>query len=226
MRSMYQMPEQVSTSTNIAILDGQGIYGLGLRQVIQKIDGFENSDIVVFKSLVEFMDAPLSVFKVVIVDAEFKEIDSLQIIEQIHKLNKRAAIVLISDQKDENSFAKAMQLNLHAFLRKDCSASELQFALQRVTLGLKYFDSDELLQHFKNSPKKKINGKAEDIHLDETDLKMVKLIAEEYTQLEMNKILDLPTSTIMYLRRRLFAKMGVKNTAGFIRKAIHYGLID
>lgn len=55
---------------------------------------------------------------------------------------------------------------------------------------------------------------------------MIRLIADEYTQLEMNEMLKLPTSTIMYLRRRLFAKMKVKNTAGLMRKAINYGLID
>jgi DNA-binding CsgD family transcriptional regulator len=74
--------------------------------------------------------------------------------------------------------------------------------------------------------KKKISQKPDDLLLDEADTQMIRLIADEYTQLEMNEMLRLPTSTIMYLRRRLFAKMKVKNTAGLMRKAINYGLID
>jgi two-component system response regulator DegU len=74
--------------------------------------------------------------------------------------------------------------------------------------------------------KKRSNTLQEQFNLDELDIKVIQLIADEYTQLEMNQILDLPTSTIMYLRRRLFIKMGVKNTAGMVKKALQNRIIQ
>lgn len=226
MRNMFQFSDSVSTATNIAILDPQGFYGLGLRQVIQKFSGFEQSELSVFKSSKEFLESPLSVFRVVIVEAGFLEHESAHFIDQIRKENKQVMMMLLAEHDDESAVATANKHHFNAFLYKDCSSDELQFAIERLNQGEKYYNTEAMLKFMRGSNKKKLMPSNLESLLDETDIKMIHLIADEYTQVEMNKMLGLPTSTIMYLRRRLFSRLGVSNTAGLIRKALQYGIIE
>ncbi len=226
MRNMFQFSDSVSTTTNLAILDAQGFYGLGLRQVIQKFSGFEQSELSVFKSSKEFLESPLSVFRIVIVEAGFLEQESAHFIDQIRKENKQVIMMLLAEHDDETAVATASKHHFNAFLYKDCNSEELQFAFERLNQGEKYYNTEAMLKYMRGSSKKRLMPSNLESQLDETDIKMIHLIADEYTQVEMNKMLGLPTSTIMYLRRRLFARLGVSNTAGLIRKALQYGIIE
>ena len=55
---------------------------------------------------------------------------------------------------------------------------------------------------------------------------MIKLISLEYTQDEISTKMRLNTTTLTYYRRNVMNKLGVKNTAGLIIKALKLGIID
>jgi DNA-binding NarL/FixJ family response regulator len=223
---MSNPSKEISIPISIAILDHQGILGIGLKNIVRNFKGFENADINLFKSGSEFAETDMLKFRIIILDSSFKSKEAIKHLEKIVKGSKYTSILLLSDENAENGIQEALRINASGFLKKDCSEEELEFALIKMVKGSKYFDTESLLKYSKNVLKKKISLKPDDLHLDEADMQMIRLIADGYTQLEMNEMLKLPTSTIMYLRRRLFAKMKVKNTAGLIRKAINYGLID
>lgn len=223
---MSNPSKEISIPISIAILDHQGILGIGLKNIVRNFKGFENADINLFKSGSEFAETDMLKFRIIILDSSFKSKEAIKHLEKIVKGSKYSSILLLSDENAENGIQEALRINASGFLKKDCSEEELEFALIKMVKGSKYFDTESLLKYSKNVLKKKISLKPDDLHLDEADMQMIRLIADGYTQLEMNEMLKLPTSTIMYLRRRLFAKMKVKNTAGLIRKAINYGLID
>jgi DNA-binding NarL/FixJ family response regulator len=223
---MSNPSKEISIPISIAILDHQGILGIGLKNIVRNFKGFENADINLFKSGSEFAETDMLKFRIIILDSSFKSKEAINHLEKIVKGSKYSSILLLSDENAENGIQEALRINASGFLKKDCSEEELEFALIKMVKGSKYFDTESLLKYSKNVLKKKISLKPDDLHLDEADMQMIRLIADGYTQLEMNEMLKLPTSTIMYLRRRLFAKMKVKNTAGLIRKAINYGLID
>jgi DNA-binding NarL/FixJ family response regulator len=223
---MSNLSKEISIPISIAILDHQGIIGIGLKNIIRNFRGFENADISLFKLGTEFADTDMQKFRIIILDSSFKSKEASKHLEKIVKGSKYTSILVLSDDASEKGIQEALKMNANGFLKKDCSEEELEFALIKLVKGSKYYDTDSLLKYSKNLHKKKITLKPDDLHLDEADMQMIRLIADEYTQLEMNEMLKLPTSTIMYLRRRLFAKMKVKNTAGLMRKAINYGLID
>jgi DNA-binding NarL/FixJ family response regulator len=223
---MAKSSKEISIPISIAVLDHQGILGIGLKNIIRNFRGFENADIILFKSGSDFAETDTQKFRIIILDSGFKSREANKHIEKIIKGSKYTSILILSDDPAEKGIQEALKMSANGFLKKDCSEEELEFALIKLVKGSKYFDTDSLLKYSKNLHKKKISLKPDDLHLDESDMQMIRLIADEYTQLEMNEMLNLPTSTIMYLRRRLFAKMNVKNTAGLMRKAISYGLID
>lgn len=223
---MAKSSKEISIPISIAVLDHQGILGIGLKNIIRNFRGFENADISLFKSGSDFAETDMQKYRIIILDSSFKSREANKHIEKIVKGSKYTSILILSDETAEKGIQEALKMNANGFLKKDCSEEELEFALIKLVKGSKYFDTDSLLKYSKNLHRKKISLKPDDLQLDESDMQMIRLIADEYTQLEMNEMLNLPTSTIMYLRRRLFAKMQVKNTAGLMRKAIAYGLID
>jgi DNA-binding NarL/FixJ family response regulator len=223
---MSNSTKEISIPLNIAVLDHQGILGIGLKNIIRNFGGFENADISLFKSGADFAETDVHKFRIIILDSSFKSKEANTHLEKIVKGSKYTSILILSDESAEKGVQEALKINACGFLKKDCTEEELEFALIKLVKGSKYYDTESLLKYAKNLHKKKISQKPDDLLLDEADTQMIRLIADEYTQLEMNEMLRLPTSTIMYLRRRLFAKMKVKNTAGLMRKAINYGLID
>lgn len=222
---MSKSAQEISLPIHVAILDHQGILGIGLKNIVQNFKGFEHADITLYKTGSEFIVTDIQKFRLIILDSSFKSKEAMKHLERIVKNSKQTALLLLSDESAEIGIQEALKLNASGFLKKDYSEEELEFSLSKLMNGSKYYDTESLLKYSKNAQKKKITYKPDDLQLDESDMQMIKLIADEYTQIEMNAMLNLPTSTIMYLRRRLFAKMKVKNTAGLMRKAINYGLI-
>jgi DNA-binding NarL/FixJ family response regulator len=155
-----------------------------------------------------------------------KDADPVHMFEQLNNETPDAKILLLVKEVDPDKISSFIDAGIKGIIKKDCEPDEVLHAIKMLISGKRYFDSDILYEYLKRAGQVKKVPMPEDLVLDQTDMQMIKLIADEYTQVEMNKILELPTSTIMYLRRRLFAKMNVKNTAGLMKKVVQYGLIE
>ena len=68
--------------------------------------------------------------------------------------------------------------------------------------------------------------KKEKVHLTKREVEVLKLIALEHTTSEISAILHIADSTVETHRRNLIHKTGVRNTAGLVRVALEYSLID
>lgn len=211
---------------NIAILDSLGFYGIGLRQAILNSADFSGYEIVVFKTAQEFMDAPNTMFSVVVVDSEFRDMTPTELQTLLSKGNTGSELLIMVNHASDPVLGEIIGNGIKGIINKDCEIEELQFAIRQLQNGKSYYDADTLLTYMREHSSGARVPIPEDLELEPIDIQMINLIADEYTQVEMNKILNLPTSTIMYLRRRLFAKLNVKNTAGMMRKALQYGIID
>jgi DNA-binding NarL/FixJ family response regulator len=236
MNSMHGMEfsEQVAgqeevfspAQNHIAIVEGNGMYSLGMRQIIQQTEDFASSEVLIFKNLQEFLVSPGRVFSILILEPAALGSDQAYAAERILALNPGVAILLLMSKNDEPDLFKLLKPEILGVIPKDCDVYELRFALFRLVNGKSYVDSDWILQRHRVMVKKRGPAKPAPPDLDEKDIRMIRLIGEEYTQMEMQEIMELPSSTIMYLRRRVLAKLGVKNTAGLVRKAIQLGILD
>jgi len=63
------------------------------------------------------------------------------------------------------------------------------------------------------------------IHLTPRELEILKLIAFEYSSLEIAKKLFLSSHTVSSHRKNLLQKVKAKNTAGLIRKGFELGYL-
>lgn len=64
------------------------------------------------------------------------------------------------------------------------------------------------------------------IHLTPRELEILKLIAFEYSSLEIAKKLFVSNHTVLTHRKNLLQKVKAKNTAGLVRKGFELGYLD
>ncbi|MDQ1139394.1 MAG: LuxR C-terminal-related transcriptional regulator [Pedobacter agri] len=61
--------------------------------------------------------------------------------------------------------------------------------------------------------------------MDDYEIKMIKLIADGFTHIEIGEKLNLKTSKVLNLRKNLISKTRTKNIASLISFAYKYGIL-
>ena len=69
---MAKSSKEISIPISIAVLDHQGILGIGLKNIIRNFRGFENADISLFKSGSDFAETDMQKYRIIILDSSFK----------------------------------------------------------------------------------------------------------------------------------------------------------
>ena len=135
---------------------------------------------------------------------------------------------------DADSVSEMMRAGALGYLLKTTSKAELISAIVHVNNGEKYLSAEmsmKLIEKmFDENEKEKerveearVPRKAE---ITKRELAIVRLIAQEMTNVEIAKKLNNSPMTIITHRKNLLRKLGVKNTAGLVKYAVINGLLE
>ena len=112
-----------------------------------------------------------------------------------------------------------MKQGCMGYLLKDVDADTLLIAIQRVHNG-------EMVVHEKLKTEiTKLLSNNQPPQITRREIEVLQLIAEEYTTVQIAEKLFLSPATVENHRNRMLLKLGVKNTAGLIKKGMEQGLI-
>lgn len=137
-------------------------------------------------------------------------------------------IIILTMHKEQRMVSYLMEIGAHGYLFKDTTRDELITAIEKVLTTGFYFNayiSEILLEQIKNKSKT-IPVLKGNYHLTPRENEVLHLISKEYITSEIADKLHLSIRTIEGYRKNLLSKMGVKNSAGLIIKAIKLGLIS
>ena len=121
-----------------------------------------------------------------------------------------------------------MELGANSYLLKDTSPEEFHLAITKVMEEDFYFNemvSKAMLGGLKNTGTKKPVLKSYD-ELSARELEVLILICQEFTTKEIAEKLFISPRSAEGHRNSMIQKMGVKNTAGLIVKAIKEKIVD
>jgi DNA-binding NarL/FixJ family response regulator len=113
--------------------------------------------------------------------------------------------VLKSSISDELTWAVRAIANGQTFLSSPISEIVVESAIHPNTVGLV------------NDPLANLSPREKEI---------LQLIAEEYTSVEIGKMLFISEKTVEKHRAKLMEKLNVRNVAGLVRLAVKYHLVD
>ncbi|WP_248724305.1 response regulator transcription factor [Seonamhaeicola sp. ML3] len=146
--------------------------------------------------------------EIAILDIRMPYKTGLEIAEDCIKNDLPTKIILITFDKEEELYEKAKSLNVYGYILKDFAVEEIETCIEQVINNKPYF-SEEIVQSLNSSP---INSHLEELEkLTRSELKIVKLIAENKTSHCIAEELSISVRTVDKHRSNIVAKLGLDN---------------
>lgn len=198
-------------SIKLAVIDDHKLVLQGLCKQLEEVD-----DIEILGSFTE-VNALLLFLKqnevdILINDLILKDTHGFDLVAKIgEEINPELKIILISGFYEELVHQQAIDMGVYAFLRKESSVKELIDCIHEVKRG------NQII------PNSIIKEKTTTF-LTPTEKEVLKLVAEEYTNEEIAKLLSMSHRTVASHVTAICQKLNVKGRVGAAREAIKMNL--
>lgn len=163
---------------------------------------------------------------VVLLDVNMPVMDGLAACEAIDKNHPSTKVIAMSMYGEGRMVQAMLNKGAKGYLLKSCGRDELLEAIRTVNAGGTWLSRpamDDLVKVMHDPIKPSATGIEE---LTDRELEVLRSIADELTTTEIADRLKITVNTVESHRRNLLAKLGVRNSAGLVRKALAQGLID
>jgi len=136
-------------------------------------------------------------------------------------------VLAITQHEERDYILKMLEAGASGYLLKNCGRDELLAAIHAVVNGDSYFSQSvsatllKAITDLKSAPKS--SSKA-DNPLSDREIEVLRLIVQEYSNVEIAEKLFISVRTVDTHRRNLLEKLQAKNTAGLVKYAIEKGL--
>ncbi len=209
----------------IAIADDHALFREGLVGILSSFEEFE---VISEAGNGEALLAAISDHtpEVVLLDLKMPGMDGIQVTEVLKRQHPSIKVIILTMHHQEDFILHMLNLGVNAYLLKDTSSGELKEAILATHQRDYYFDervSKVMLQGLKRKHlhKPKIDANT---RLTPREEEVLDLICHENTTPEIAEKLFLSQRTVESHRKNLMEKLGAKNTAGLVIKAISHGL--
>jgi len=166
-----------------------------------------------------------TVCDVIILDIVMPKVDGLQLIKHIKQAYPNIHILVLTRIKDRLHFRQAMRFGVSGYLLKEEPCQKLIAALREVCLGGRYVSShvsDIVMNHFLSGDHPDEAASPE--VLTKTERVVLEYIAKGLQNKQIAGELDISRRTVETHRSHIHTKLGIKNTAGLVKYAMHKGL--
>ncbi len=211
----------------LGLIDDHNLFREGIKSLLNKM-----SDVSLVLEAVSGKDLLTKLNNiipdVILLDLEMEDMNGVDTTLKLQELYPDLKIIILTMHKEERMISYLMEVGANGYLLKDTNQSELEDAIRSVYEKGFYFNpfvSEALVKGLKHKAIKPPEiGK--NYYLTTRELEVLELITREYTTVEIANELFLSTRTIEGHRKNLISKLGVKNTAGLIMKAIKDKIIS
>jgi DNA-binding NarL/FixJ family response regulator len=210
----------------VAIIDDHKLFREGIKFLFKQMPGvslkYEAS------SYNHFMEQQPEGLDVLLLDLDLPDKDGIEIVQLIKETHPNVKVIILSMHSDPKMMAYLMELGASSYLLKDCSTEELEEATKTVHEE-GFFLNAELAKAMVGRLKKPSHKKpklSNTESISEREKEVLELICQQFTAKEIAEKLFISQRTAEGHRKRLIEKMGVKNTAGLIVKAIKEKIIE
>jgi two-component system, NarL family, response regulator DegU len=209
---------------NVGIADDHSLFREGISMIISRMSGITLClEAISCEDLMAQMEkTPLDV---VLLDIEMKHINGIETLKKLVTLKIRPKVIMLSMHTEPRIISYMMELGANGYLQKDIKRDELELAIRTVYEKGVYFNepvANSLLTQVKNKGRKPTLS----VELSAREKEVLALICQEHTTQEIGEKLFISERTVEGHRKNLCSKLGVKNTAGLVKKAIQLNLID
>lgn len=166
---------------------------------------------------------------VLIMDINMPEMDGIEALKAIEKLNTDLKIIILSSYDDLRLIKEVLKAGASGYLTKNSAAESIIDAVETVVKGEQYFDSaiqKKIIGAFPGAGSKGKERTTEGVlpvSLTNRERDILRLIAQEYSSKEIGKQLFISVNTVETHRKNLIRKLKVRNSIGLAKFAIQHG---
>lgn len=167
-------------------------------------------------------------FDILLLDVDLRGLNLARIMTLI-KNNKTAKVILIIDNDyNENLLINAIRSGVRGYLVKDTDSKHLIKSVAAVHSGELWVERKLMGKVLDGSayPAKTIRGKGEIYDLTETEIKIIKLVLNGYTNKNVADELYISEKTVKFHLYKVFKKLRVKNRSELILFGFRHGLVS
>ncbi len=161
---------------------------------------------------------------IILLDLNMPVMNGLELSKKIHSQKLKSKVIILSMMDELKLIQKLVQQGADGYLLKNSGKDEIVEAIRKVYKGEKHFDKKVLIQLMANTPTTKTRQSLIP-KISKRENEILKLILDELTSNEIAHKLFISLGTVETHRRNLINKLGVRNTAGLVKKSIEFGLV-
>lgn len=212
----------------IAIADDQSIFRKG---VISSLDQYTHLNIVCEAENGTELLAQLAEnhVDIVLLDMKMPDMDGVEACKKIKQLFPSVKVIGLSVYDHHYYIASLFEAGGSGYLLKDIDPEEIVKAIDTVHTEGVYFHekaSIPLIKQLMAIDHPSVYYAIDhSIPLKNYEIDIIKLIAQEFTAVEISEKLELSKRTVENYKANIMSKIGAKNTAGIVTYAIKKGII-
>jgi len=165
---------------------------------------------------------------VVLLDISMPIMDGLATLPEIKKLYPSVKVIMLSMHNDHSMISRMMEIGANSYLTKESGAEKIYEAIKQVYENEFFFNdltNKALLSGLRNKTFADAHKPAE-VHLNEKEITILRLMCEEKSTKEIADIVDLSPRTVEAIRDKLKTKTGTKSMAGLVMYAVKAGIVE
>ena len=164
---------------------------------------------------------------VLLLDINLPDQSGLEVCGLLRKASPEVKILALSMHNDESFISAMLTHGAQGYVLKNTGKTELCAAIRTLAAGKTYFSqevTDTMMQSLMRERKAGATKEAPKISRREREV--LKLIMDERTTQEIAAQLFLSEKTVESHRAALLAKLGARNTAGLVKAALQWNILN
>lgn len=165
---------------------------------------------------------------ILLLDINLPDKSGLEVCKQLRKELPDVKILALSMFSDESYISAMLGMGAQGYLLKNTGKTELCTAIRALAAGKTYFSkevTDVIMSGLMQSRSGAATAK-EAPKVSRRELEVLRHIMDEKTTPEIAKMLFLSEKTVESHRAALLAKLGARNTAGLVKIALQWKILD
>lgn len=165
---------------------------------------------------------------VVLLDIQMPIMNGLTALPEIKKLYPNVKVIMLSFLNDHSVISKMMELGANSYITKESGADMIYDAIKAVYQNDFYFNdlTNKALLSGLRTKRTAESSMPQDVHLNEKEITILKLMCEEKSTKEIADMVDLSPRTVEAIRDKLKTKTGTKSMAGLVLYAVKAGIVE
>lgn len=217
-----------SNSTHILIADDHHLVAESLSLLLSSVEGVTIVGIVNngWQAL-NFIEKKYT--DIILADYHMPLLNGIELTTKIKEKGLDVKVIMLTMNEDATLIKNAIQAGVFGYVMKSAEKPELVTAIKTVANGERYF-SGQIIKKLAEIPSEdSINGKTQlsDIRsLTRREIEVLKLIANDLSNIEIAEHLCVSLTTVETHRRNLMKKVGVNSVLGLVKWGLSNGIIE